>query len=167
MTIAPMPSARTAMTRIVARTTDTSLIIGAATKRGLSFQTEDKKTRSYNSMAAAASAAATPAAGLRRERFTRSTRRGGTEYRELDRGSLAGALRAGYLLLLVDHDLFKLIFAIIANVFVDGHCCSAVLSFSFRYLPLIIARGCIVSLRSAQNVGKRKNGRTFQSGRLH
>jgi len=167
MTIAPMPSARTAMTRIVARTTDTSLIIGAATKKGLPFETQGKKTGRYNSVAAAASAAATPSAGLRRERFTRSTSCGGTEHGKLDRGFLAGALGARDFLLLVDHNFFKFVFAVFTNVFVDGHCWSAVFSFSFCYFPLIIARGCVVSMRSTQNVGKRKNGRTFQSGRLH
>src|ERR1700722_494671 len=87
--------------------------------------------RSPRLMAAATPAAATPApAGLRRERFTRSTCCGGTEYGKLDGRFLAGTLRAGDFLLLVDHNFFKLIFAIFADVFVDGHGWSAEFSFS-------------------------------------
>jgi hypothetical protein len=105
-------------------------------------------------VAAAASAAATPAsAGLRRERFTRSTRCGGTEYGQLDRGLLAGALRAGDFLLLVDYYFLEFVLAVFADVFVDGHGWSAAFSYSFAYFSLIIARGSTVLLRSARTPG--------------
>jgi hypothetical protein len=73
-------------------------------------------------MAAATAAAATSAtARLRRERFGAAAGSGRTENRELDGGFLAGALRAGDFLLLVDHDFFKFRLAVVADVFVDGH----------------------------------------------
>ena len=44
------------------------------------------------------------------------------EDRKLDAGLLAGALGAGYLLLLIDDNFLEAGFALFANVFVDGHC---------------------------------------------
>jgi hypothetical protein len=72
--------------------------------------------------AATATAAAASAAG---EASGRRRRAGAVSGRgkdgKLDRGLLAGALGAGDLLLLVDHDLLEMLFAVFADVFVDGH----------------------------------------------
>src|SRR5712672_4248061 len=46
---------------------------------------------------------------------------GGGENRKLDAGLLAGALGAGYFLLLIDNNLLKAGFALVTKVFVDGH----------------------------------------------
>lgn len=43
---------------------------------------------------------------------------------KLNRGSLAGALRASNLLLFIEHNLLEMRLAILTNVFVDGHRCS-------------------------------------------
>jgi len=74
-------------------------------------------------LVAAATAAATTASTARRA----SGRSGGasgascSEDGKLDGGFFAGALGAGYFLLLVDDDFFEVRFAFVANVFVDGH----------------------------------------------
>src|SRR5712672_175467 len=47
---------------------------------------------------------------------------GGGENRKLNVGLLAGALRTGYFLLLIDDNLLETGFALFANVFVNGHC---------------------------------------------
>jgi hypothetical protein len=46
---------------------------------------------------------------------------GGRENGKLDAGFLAGALGAGYFLLLVDDNFLKAGFALFTKVFVDGH----------------------------------------------
>lgn len=78
-------------------------------------------TATKASVAAAATAAAAASAT-----GEASGRRGGGvagrgEYGELNCGFLAGALGAGDLLLLVDHDFFEVRLAVVADVFVDGH----------------------------------------------
>lgn len=55
------------------------------------------------------------------EGFARAARGGRAEYRKLDGGFLAGALRAGDFLLLVDHDFLEFVLAVVADVFVDRH----------------------------------------------
>ena len=72
-------------------------------------------------MAAATATAAASAAGLRGEGLRRATRDRRTEDRKLNGGAFAGALGAGDFLLLVDYDFLEFIFAVIANVFVNGH----------------------------------------------
>ncbi len=73
-------------------------------------------------MAPATAATATSAASTR-ERGRRAGTVGtdGAKNRKLDRGFLAFALRARDFLLLIDDDFLKAGFAIVANVFVDGH----------------------------------------------
>src|SRR5258708_14626268 len=66
---------------------------------------------------AAAASAASEAAG----RCGGTARDGRGKDGKLDRGFLAGALGAGDFLLLVDDDLFEVLFAVFADVFVDGH----------------------------------------------
>ena len=74
-------------------------------------------------LVAAAPAATAPSAAtrLRGEGFGPAARRGRTEHRKLDSSLLAGALGAGDFLLFVNYDLLKLVFAIVADVFVYGH----------------------------------------------
>ena len=76
-------------------------------------------------MAAAASAAATPAfsTGGRRRRTGRGLAaiRGGCKYGELDRALGALAFRAGDFLRLAHHDALVALAALIANVFVNRH----------------------------------------------
>ena len=79
-------------------------------------------------LVAGATAAATPAASTRKaaRRLGRSAVAGAIrsgENGKLDGGFLAGTLRAGDFLLLIDHDLFKAGFAFVADVFVNGHLC--------------------------------------------
>lgn len=71
--------------------------------------------------AATAAAAASAATGgiARRSRGAAGASRG--ENGKLDGGLFAGALGAGDFLLLVDDDFFEVRFALVANVFVDGH----------------------------------------------
>ena len=71
--------------------------------------------------AATAAAAASTASRGGREGFWRATGDGGTKDGKLECGFLAGAFGTGDFLLLVQDQLFELGFAIVANVFVDGH----------------------------------------------
>ena len=77
--------------------------------------------RAWLVAAATATAAAASAAGE-----TTGGRGGGNppglgKDGKLDRSFLAGALGAGNLLLFVDHNLLKVLFAVFADVFVDRH----------------------------------------------
>ena len=72
-------------------------------------------------MAAATATAAASAAGLRGEGLRRATRDRRAEDRKLDGGAFTGALGAGNFLLLVDYDFLELVFAVVADVFVNGH----------------------------------------------
>jgi hypothetical protein len=71
--------------------------------------------------AATATAAASAAAGLRGEGFAGSACYSGAEDTQLDGGFFAGALGASDFLLFVNYDFFEFIFAVFADVFVDGH----------------------------------------------
>src|SRR5215475_6681413 len=71
--------------------------------------------------AATAAAAGAAASGRWREGFGRAASDGRAKDGKLDAGFLAGALRAGDFLLFVEDELFELGFAVVANVFVDGH----------------------------------------------
>ena len=72
--------------------------------------------------AATATAAASAAAGRAARRFGGGTvGAGSSEDRKLDLGFLAGALRAGDCLLLIDDDFFKLGLTVFADVFVNRH----------------------------------------------
>lgn len=74
------------------------------------------------SVAGAATATATaPSAGEAAGGVRSTARAGGGEDRELDRGFVAGALRAGDFLLLIDDNSFKALVAFVADVFVDRH----------------------------------------------
>jgi hypothetical protein len=78
----------------------------------------------YLVAAAAATTAGSPSTDGRRGRFGGSSVAaavGGGEDRKLNAGFLAGALGAGYFLLLVDNNLLKAGFALVTEVFVDGH----------------------------------------------
>jgi hypothetical protein len=72
-------------------------------------------------VAAATTAAAAAAAPGWAGRFSRAANGCGTEYGELDGGFFAGACGTGDFLLAIDDDFFELGFAVVANVFVDGH----------------------------------------------
>jgi len=72
-------------------------------------------------LVAAATAAAAAAAPGWAGRFSRAANRCGTEDGELDGGFFAGACGTGDFLLAIDDDFFELGFAVVANVFVDGH----------------------------------------------
>ena len=69
---------------------------------------------------AAATAAAAAAPGWAGG-FSRAANGCGTEDGELDGGFFAGACGTGDFLLAIDDDFFELGFAVVANVFVDGH----------------------------------------------
>src|SRR5262249_21152683 len=71
--------------------------------------------------AAVATAAAGAAAGRRREGFGRAAGDGRAKDGKLERGFFAGAFGAGDFLLFIEDQLFELGFAVVANVFVDGH----------------------------------------------
>jgi len=71
--------------------------------------------------AATAAAARATASGRRGERFGRAACDGGAKDGELDACLLAGTFWASNFLLFVEDKLFELSFAIVANVFVDGH----------------------------------------------
>src|SRR5580704_9176611 len=74
-------------------------------------------------VAAATTATATASAATRERRALRraaaAVRR--RKHRELNLVLRPGALRARNFLLLVDHDLFKLVLAVFADIFVDRH----------------------------------------------
>lgn len=74
-------------------------------------------------LVAAATAATAGAASARGTGggFSRAAGDSRTEDRELDSGFFGGALGAGDFLLAVDDDFFELGFAVVADVFVDGH----------------------------------------------
>jgi hypothetical protein len=72
-------------------------------------------------VAAATASAAATAAGRTGGGFWGAASYGRAEDRQLDLGVFAGALGAGDFLLAVDDDLFELGFAVVADVFVDGH----------------------------------------------
>ena len=71
--------------------------------------------------AATAAAAGAAASGAWREGFGGTAGDGRAKDGKLDRGFLAGALGAGDFLLFVEDDFFEGSFAIVADVFVDGH----------------------------------------------
>ena len=71
--------------------------------------------------AATAAAAGAAASGRRCERFGRAAGDGGAKDGELDAGLLAGTFWASNFLLFVEDKFLELSFAIVANVFVDGH----------------------------------------------
>jgi len=73
------------------------------------------------SVTTATSAAAPSATGVPTGRARRGPCTCSRENRQLNRGFLAGALRAGNFLLLVDHDFFEALIAVVTNVFVDRH----------------------------------------------
>jgi hypothetical protein len=78
----------------------------------------------YLVAAAAATTAGSPSTDGRRGRFGGSSVAaavGGGEDRKLNAGFPAGALWAGYFLLLVDDNLLEAGFALFTKVFVDGH----------------------------------------------
>jgi hypothetical protein len=77
-----------------------------------------------------ATAAATAAAAARKSAGGggAAARTGSSKDGQLDRSFLAGALGAGNLLLLVDYDLFKVLVAVFADVFVNGHVRSSTIS---------------------------------------
>src|SRR5579859_918260 len=80
-------------------------------------------------LVAAATAAATgAAAGRGREGFGRTAGDGRAKDGKLKRGFFAGAFGAGDFLLFVQDELFELGFAVVADVFVDGH-----------YVPFLMA----------------------------
>ena len=70
---------------------------------------------------AAATTAAAGAAARRGAGFGGAAGDGGTKDGKLDGSFLTGALGAGDFLLSVDHYFLKLGFAVVADVFVDGH----------------------------------------------
>ena len=74
-------------------------------------------------LVAAATAAAAGAAASRRGRegFGRAAGDGRAKDGKLERSFLAGALGAGDFLLAVNDNFFELGFAVVADVFVDGH----------------------------------------------
>ena len=72
-------------------------------------------------MAAATAAAAASAATRRAGGFSGAAGDRGAEDGELDGGFFAGACGTGDFLLAIDDDFFELGFAVVANVFVDGH----------------------------------------------
>jgi hypothetical protein len=86
--------------------------------------------------AAAATAAAASAAGEATGRSGGATRAGCGKDGKLDRGFLAGTLGAGDLLLLVNHNLLKVLLAVFADIFVDGH--------------LVLARSCRINYSNLQ-----------------
>jgi hypothetical protein len=71
--------------------------------------------------AATAAAAATSAPGEASGRSRGTAVAGRGKHGKLDGGFLTGTLRAGNLLLLVDHNFLKVLFAVVADVFVNGH----------------------------------------------
>src|SRR5262249_2451997 len=89
---------------------------------GRSDQHEEEKP-GVGILVAAATAATTTASAAGEasgsSRGTAVTGRG--KHGKLDGGLFAGALRAGNLLLLVDHDLFEVRLAVVADVFVNRH----------------------------------------------
>jgi hypothetical protein len=81
---------------------------------------EKNEQKTHDLMAAATSTAATATDGRRWSRLSAAgTRR--TEHRKLDGGLFTGTLGAGNLLLLVQHNFFELLLALIANILVNGH----------------------------------------------
>jgi hypothetical protein len=92
-------------------------------------QTEHEEDYEYNGenihcrlMATATAAAATPATpGGAAGRSGGASGAGCGEDGKLDGGFFAGTFGAGDFLLLVDDDFFEVRFAIVANIFVDGH----------------------------------------------
>ena len=72
-------------------------------------------------VAAATTAAAASAAARRAGGFCGAASGCGTEDGELDGGFFAGTCGTEDFLLAVDDDFFELGFAVVANVFVDGH----------------------------------------------
>ena len=84
----------------------------------------DAKMEFYRTSIATASATTTRSSGNRRRGRSRSAisisvRR--AKYRELDGIFLSRAIGAGYFLILVQDNPFEWRFAIVANVFVNGH----------------------------------------------
>jgi len=85
---------------------------------------------------AAATAAAAGAAAARggREGFWRAAGDGRAKDGKLERGFFAGAFGAGDFLLLVEDEFFELGFAVVADVFVDGH--PMFLWLNFHYISM-------------------------------
>ena len=93
----------------------------AASSHALHNAKAERSGRTPGSVAGTtATAAATTTAG---ETTGRSGRAGAgrDEHGKLDSGLLAGALGAGNLLLLVDHNLLEALVTAITDVFVNGH----------------------------------------------
>src|SRR5204863_10123527 len=80
-----------------------------------------KFTEARSVAAATAAAAGAAASGGGRERFWRASGDGGAKDGKLERGFFAGTFGAGDFLLLVEDEFFELGFAVVADVFVDGH----------------------------------------------
>src|ERR1700723_1282257 len=82
-------------------------------------------TKETQNLVAAATAATATASATARERrpfagATIAVRRG--KHRKLNLVLLPGALRAGDLLLPIDHNFLKFVLAVFADIFVDRHC---------------------------------------------
>jgi hypothetical protein len=92
-------------------------------------------------VAAATAAAAASAATRARGGFCGTAGHCGAEDGKLDAGLLAGALGAGDLLLAVDDDFFELGFAVVADVFVDGH--ARFLYVKFNYSKFMVLQGVL------------------------
>jgi hypothetical protein len=75
----------------------------------------------FCSVAAATASAAGAAARRPGAGFGGAAGDGGAKDGKLDGGFLTGALGAGDFLLSIDHDFLKLGFAVVADVFVNGH----------------------------------------------
>jgi hypothetical protein len=73
--------------------------------------------------AATTAAAGAASSGAGSEGFGGAASDGGAKDGKLDAGFFAGALGAGDFLLSVEDELFELGFAVVADVFVDGHLC--------------------------------------------
>jgi hypothetical protein len=92
-------------------------------------------------VAAATTAAAASAATQAGGRFCGAAGRCGAEDGKLDAGFFAGALGAGDFLLSVDDDFLELGFAVVADVFVDGH--ARFLYVKFNYSKFMVLQGVL------------------------
>ena len=84
--------------------------------------------------AATAATAGAAASGGGREGFGRAAGDGGAKDGKLERGFFARALGAGDFLLFVEDEFFELDFAVVADVFVDGH--PMFLWLNFHYISM-------------------------------
>jgi len=91
-------------------------------RRGRRERNDEVHGRCARSLAAATAAAAGAASsGRGREGFWRAVGDGGAKDGKLERGFFAGTFGARDFLLLVEDEFFELGFAVVADVFVDGH----------------------------------------------